>query len=886
MIIADAIGNIQYVNPKFTELTGYTAPEAIGKNTSMLRSDRHPPEFYEELWSTIQKGNTWHGEICNRKKNGTLYWELASIAPVKTAQGEITHYVAIREDITKRRDMEMALKESKEAAESATRAKSDFLANMSHEVRTPMNAIIGMSHLVLKTDLTPQQRDYISKIDQSAKALLTIINDILDFSKIEAGKLEIESIPFFMDDVLDNIAGLISNKAQEKGLEMIFNTDPDFPQGLVGDPLRLGQVLVNLCSNAVKFTDEGEIVLYIEIESQAPTSVLAKFSVCDTGIGLSSEQQGKLFQSFSQADTSTTREYGGTGLGLAICKSIVRLMDGEIGVLSDPGQGSTFWFTTRFGLHNGKHPGKDHKGLSAGLKGQRILIVDDNENALYILQAMAENFGLDVTIASSGEQALEIIENTNLENPFPLMLIDWKMPGMTGVELARRIKEAPGLKDVSTVIMITVYDKEKLMRQAQGIGIEHFLVKPVNQSILFDTIMEAMGHVIDRHPLPRENDSLVPPNFHEIQGAKILLVEDNEINQEVAAEILTDENFTVTVAENGRQAVDMVTSMTGPGFDVVLMDLQMPVMDGYQATKELRKDHRFDPLPIIAMTADAMSGVREKVLGIGMNDYVTKPIDPAELFKVLAKWVKPPNSISPPKTPPVSAPESTQQAALPDFPGIDVRTGVLRIGGNKDRYLKLLEKFIENQKDAGGRILAAVQNGARDEAVRHAHTLKGISGSIGAVRLYEQAIELETMLKENGDAGLVEKIDEMTRTLDLTCRTLQSGMAREKKQSAETSTEADGRRFVPPPEFARRMEQLSQLLLESSTRARTAMEDIVPMVNGTVLETAVNRIAGLVKAYKFEEARHELKKIVQEFDMDLYPLVPDKNLGPAHKKTS
>ncbi|WP_321491975.1 response regulator [uncultured Desulfobacter sp.] len=774
--ITDTKGIIQYVNPKFTELTGYTAREATGKNTSLLKSGIHPSEFYRELWSTIKAGNVWHAEICNRKKDGTLYWELTAIAPVKTAQGEISHYVAVREDITRRREMEMALKKSKEqltdaakisnlgyfsfdfrtktftaddllwrqlgssiqeeggdtirmdhyferfcapqdtdlitqhiqkalsakevledeieyraklkdgtirnfhvryrvdldesgvprsgygfhqdvtqrkkteiellrakeAAESATRAKSDFLANMSHEIRTPMNAIIGMNLLALKTDLTPRQRDYLSKIDQSAKALLTIINDILDFSKIEAGKLKIESIPFFMDDVLDNLANLISDKAQEKGLELIFDIDPDFPQGLVGDPIRLGQILLNLCTNAIKFTDKGEILLSSAVESQNQAEILARFSVCDTGIGLSYEQQGKLFKSFSQADTSTTREYGGTGLGLAICKSLARLMGGEIGLASRPGLGSTFWFTVRLGVHSlGKNSSKNYAVPAAHFKGQRILIVDDNENTQFILKAMAEHFGFDVTTASSGNLALETIKSTPLDHPFSLVLLDFQMPGMNGIETSRRIKDTAGHRDVNTVIMVTAHGWEELMNQAADVGIEHFLVKPVNQSALFDIMMDAFGRKVEHRQPAMEDDMIIPKNFNTVKGARILLVEDNEINQDVAVEILQDEGFLVSVAENGQQAVEMIKSPASPGFDAVLMDLQMPVMDGYEATRQLRKDNRFDRLPIIAMTADAMIGVKEKVLEIGMNDYVSKPIEPDDLFQVLAKWITP-----------------------------------------------------------------------------------------------------------------------------------------------------------------------------------------------------------------------------------------------------
>ncbi len=996
VVVTDTHGTIQYVNPKFSELTGYSAQEAKGQKPRILKSGRHGRAFYGQMWSTITSGNVWHGELCNRKKSGELYWESAYIAPVKDELGKLTHFVTVKEDITERREMETALKKSrerlaaaakisrlgyfeldlrtmiftldeplweqlgtsveaeggetipadrylarfclpedravldahiqralstrevvedameyrvrlkdanirnfsvryrveidktghpqkaygfnqditermlaeaellqaKESAEVATRAKSDFLANMSHEIRTPMNAIIGMSHLVLKTDLSAKQRDYISKIDQSSKSLLTIINDILDFSKIEAGKLEIESIPFFLDDVLDSLSNMISAKTQEKGLEFVFDIDPDFPQGLVGDPLRLGQILLNLCSNAVKFTDSGEIVLSAAVDDQDNTGVLARFSLRDTGIGLSRDQQDNLFESFSQADTSTTRKHGGTGLGLAICRNLARLMGGEIGVVSTPGKGSTFWFTIRFGLHARiKKTRKDYAALVPNLKGKRVLIVDDNKHALQILKAITESFGFHVTTASSVDQALAILDDSKRNSPFRLVLMDWNMPGKDGIQGARTIKQDPRFKDITTVIMITAYGREELMRHAADVGIEGFLVKPVNQSVLFDTIMQALGHATEFKASQRENSILVPKEFNSVRGARILLVEDNEINQQIATELLESEGFAVFIAEDGKKAVDMVTLQAQPPYDIVLMDLQMPVMDGYEATAALRRDGRFNELPVIAMTADAMSGVREKTLSVGMNDYVTKPIDPSALYEVLVKWIKPMSRALPKEYVPINTEAQDDEQTLPILSGIDVQTGVMRVGGSIQRYKELLVKFSDNQRDAGDRILKAMEAGDREEAIRGAHTLKGVSGNIGAMALHEKAQALEAALKRDDPARWPDALAAMTMSLEQTCQTLQTVSEEKPRPPAEATVEVD------KDALGDRLIELRQYLMESDTEAKSVLDEILEMVRGTEQEAGFSNIHRAVSGYAYEKALEALDEISHKHDL-------------------
>jgi two-component system sensor histidine kinase/response regulator len=649
------------------------------------------------------------------------------------------------------------LERATQAAEAASLAKSDFLSNMSHEIRTPMNAIIGMAYLALKTELTPRQRDHIRKIQSSGRHLLGIINDILDFSKIEAGKLEVENIEFELEKVLDNVADLIAEKTAAKGLELVFDIDKNVPTFLIGDPLRLGQILINFSNNAVKFTEQGEVGIVIRIKEATEHSVLLYCAVHDTGIGLSSEQAGRLFQSFSQADTSTTRKFGGTGLGLVISKKLAELMGGQVGVTSEPGKGSTFWFTVRLGKSIVQ---QRSLALAANLQGKRVLVVDDNENARQVLVEMLGSMGLLVDQESSGPAtvaAVEIAENNG--RPYEIVFLDWHMPGMNGDETAKLLRQRP-LRRIPLMMMITAYGREDVIRGAEDAGIEDVLIKPVSSSVLFDAVarMFSGGSVHAAATLEQPSDTF--DQLVTIKGARILLVEDNDLNQEVAMELLTDAGFVVDLAEDGQIAVNKVHANA---YDIVLMDMQMPVMDGLTATLEIRKEKDFDTLPIVAMTANAMHGDRDRCLQAGMNDHVAKPIEPDDLWKALLKWIQPRHTDAA-----IPPPKPTAALELPgNIEGLDMVNGLRRVLGKKKLYLSMLGKFVAGQKTVTADILKALEDGSWDSAERLAHTLKGVCGNIGASNLQQLAAKLESAIKERQTREKIQtQLDELEAPLE------------------------------------------------------------------------------------------------------------------------
>src|SRR5437660_761760 len=498
---------------------------------------------------------------------------------------------------------------------------------MSHEIRNPMNAIIGMSHLALKTELDPRQRGYVRKIQQSGQHLLGIINDILDFSKVEAGKLTIETIDFDLEKVLENVSDLITEKASAKGLELILDIDPAVDIHPKGDPLRLGQILINFCNNAVKFTERGEIVVAARVQESDDKGQLVHFAADDTGIGLTDEQMGRLFQAFEQADASTTRQHGGTGLGLSISRKLAQLMGGAVGVSSEVGKGSPFWFTAFLG----KGDGASRRATRPDLRGRRVLIIDDNAQAREVLSGMLLSMTFHVDEAPSGKEGIELVHQAADRNqPYDIVFVDWQMPGLDGIETGKRICALPNLPSPPHLVMVTAYGREEVLRQAEQTSFESVLIKPVTPSMLFDSVAQVIS--ADRGTVREVQVGSSEIDLSPVYGARVLLVEDNEMNREVAIGLLEDAHLFIDQAENGAVAVEQLTRQD---YDLVLMDMQMPVMDGITATKAIRSNPRFASLPIVAMTANAMDRAREQCFAAGMNDHLSKLIDPSKLFDVL-----------------------------------------------------------------------------------------------------------------------------------------------------------------------------------------------------------------------------------------------------------
>ncbi len=854
----DKRGYYTFLNPAAERILGFSVSAGERHHYWDIIDTEHRQaarDFYLDM--AARKIPQTYYEFPINLKSGDLMW-LGVLTKTVEIPGAGVEFLCLSRDITERRLAEEALTEAKEAAEEANRMKSEFLANMSHEIRTPMNAIIGMTHLAMKTGLDPRQRDYLEKIDRAAHSLLQIINDILDFSKIEAGKLDMERAPFLLDEVLANLSTVVSVKAQEKGLEFIFDTGAGIPNRLVGDPLRLNQVLVNLCSNAVKFTEKGEIVVRSRLMETVNGKAKIEFSVTDTGIGMTPEQMTKLFNSFSQADSSTTRKYGGTGLGLSISRRLVEMMGGSIKVESSFGEGSTFRFDALFQLQKG--PDVSINERIGELRGMRVLIIDDNQSSRQILMEMMERLAFRVSVCASGKEAIsELRQASKAGDDYSLALMDWKMPGMDGLEASRRIRSDPDISKVPRIIIVTAYDPVDLVSRAGEAAVDGFLVKPVSPSTIVDTIIRIFhdsGAEESRAAVRYLRDD--PAEIaHGIRGARILLAEDNDLNQQVAIELLEGAGLAVTLAVDGRDAIGKMRA----DFHAVLMDVQMPVMDGYEATRIIRSRPEFDGIPVIAMTANAMEQDLEKAREAGMISHVAKPVDPEKLYRTLVEFI----ALDPAKPFDVKEDVSgggarrSDRAGLPDsLPGIDIDDGLSHLGGNAQAYMRLLRRFPERMGRSAGSIRTCLGKNERDEAVRLAHSLKSVAGNIGAKELFTISRDAELALKDGRDAA--PALAAMDRALAEVVSGIAAWVEAAKEDRPDkTAVAADGERLKE------RVNSLETLLKDDDT---AALEIIDEMYNMGIpdIHDLLTIMKKHVESYDFESVLGHMAELKSRID--------------------
>ncbi|MCE9679300.1 PAS domain S-box protein [Shewanella sp. AS1] len=765
-----------------------------------------------------------------------LMWMDVTLTRLLDKQGQLMSAVLSMANITSQKKLQLELREAKDIADAASKAKSDFLANMSHEIRTPMNAIIGMSQLCLQTELNSRQLNYVQKIDRASKSLLGIINDILDFSKIEAGKLDIESVPFQLDTMLEDLSDMFSVKAADKQLELLFAVAPHIPRQLVGDPLRLSQVLINLMNNAIKFTDQGEVLLSISELEHDDDDIVLRFSVRDNGIGLTEEQRGKLFKSFSQADTSTTRKYGGTGLGLAISKQLVELMGGEIGVESQFGNGSTFFFTVRLKVAD-RQPLKVEQELG----GMRILVADDNATARDILRTTLESMDFVVDTVKSGEEAIARAE----KNDYPIALIDWRMPGMDGLEAADQILKQP---NPPKLLIVSAHANAEFIEQIEKSEISGYITKPISASRMLDGIMMALGKA-GTMPVRRKGSEISETLLSQLKGKHILLVEDNEMNQEVATEFLEQVGVVLSIAENGQIALEKLATQS---FDLVLMDCQMPVMDGFQATKALRQNPEFASLPVIAMTANAMAADKEMCLQAGMDDHIAKPIEVSILYKTLLHYLG-----DGPKSLDGQLAQQKQQAdpALfwPQHEALDIDKGLQLVQNSVRLYRRIFERFYTGQMQAAEQIDLALAQNRVDDAIRCAHTLKGVSGNLVCQRLVELAREVEAKLTESAKADVSAQLAELSALIASICDAISDWMSH---MQFDDKTASDAK----PQLTMMTSEELSEavkVLLELLDDADSGAVDKINEMKGRIPADQWQKISpalAMINSYQFDEA--------------------------------
>lgn len=847
----DRDGCVIFINDAACDLLGYTSDELVGEHIleRILYSNEEGCECdiqASPIYQALQQGHsdTYQNEYFKTKEGHTFPVEYTCRSIIKDTK--VQGCVVVFNNIRQRKRMEQDLKSARVEAELASQAKSEFLANMSHEIRTPMNAILGMSHLVLQSRLDRKQRNFIEKVHRSAQSLLGIINDILDFSKIEAGKLQMEKTAFAVNDVMQDIASIVGLGAEEKGLELLFDIEDGVPAYMIGDPLRLNQILINLGNNAVKFTQHGEITVRVFVADETETSIKLQFSVKDTGIGMTREQMFKLFKAFGQADTSTTREYGGTGLGLVISRRLTQLMGGEIWVESEYQEGATFFFTAWFDRCERDKNAEDQIAIS---RGARALVVDDSEMSCEILRGLLSRLGYSVDVLDSGIDAVDHLSDPAEAEDYDIILLDWRMPDLDGLSVATRIREKLGHNDFPKLIMVTAFGREPAEEAVQQGVIDGYVTKPVTKSSLVQAILSAKGFSAQETVDDFRRRGQLEQALEKLSGAKILLVEDNEINQELAAELLESNGMDVIRAVNGQDALDILETESVDG---VLMDCQMPVMDGYEATRLLRDDRRFAELPILAMTANAMAGDRERVLDVGMNDHIAKPLDLLDMFCKMAKWITPAVPVE--KT----SFSKMEKQDFPEINGVDVEKGLAVCQQNASLYKRLLTRFVKTAGKFSQTFSEALTARDMDAARRHAHTLKGVAGNIGAteIQLLAGALE-ETVLADAPKANIREQCGEVEVALSAVIGSIEKQILQQK---------AVVKSFATIEDVVKELDKLRKLLNDDDTEAVDLIEKIQSQIEAyPELHDAIQRMTENVYEYDFENAL----EMLDQFEADI-----------------